>query len=99
MKKEIKSTKVTFDKTELTKTIIYKLEDNDDKSYTPQFFNLVGLKWYVVDNIWDKWEDVIGEDDIQDFTKSEILENNEFLFAYLESWNYKVSRIIVNCSK
>jgi len=99
MKKEIKSTKVTFDKTELTKTIIYKLEDNDDASYTPQFFNLVGLKWYVVENIWDKWQDMMDEYSVQDFTKLEILENDEFLFAYLDAWNYKVTRIIVNCSK
>jgi hypothetical protein len=99
MKKEIKSTKVTFDKIELTKTIIYKLEDNDDVSFTPQFFTLVGLRWYVVDNLWDKWEDVMSQDEVQDFTKSEILENDEYLFTYLDSWNYKVSRVIVHCSK
>ena len=99
MKKEIKSTKVKFDKTELTKTIVYKLEDNDDVSFTPQYFTIVGLRWYVVENIWDKWEDVMGENDVQDFTKVEIMEDNEFLFTYLDGWNYKVSRIIVNCSK
>ena len=95
MKKEIKSTKVSFDKTELTKTIIYKLEDNDDVSFTPQFFTLQGLKFYVVENIWDKWEDVMSENEVQDFTKSEIFNNDEFLFSYLDSWNYKVTRIVV----
>jgi hypothetical protein len=99
MKKVIKSTKVTFDKIELTKTIVYKLEDNDDITFPPQYFTLVGLRWYVVDNIWDKWEDIMSENEVQDFTKTEIMENDEFLFTYLDSWNYKVTRIIVNCSK
>jgi hypothetical protein len=47
----------------------------------------------VVETIWDKWEELMSEDDKQSFTKSELCDNDEFLFAYLEDWNYVVTRI------
>jgi len=57
------------------------------------YFTLQALRFYVVETIWDKWEDVMGENETQEFSKMEIIENDEFLFAYLDSWNYKVTRI------
>jgi hypothetical protein len=93
MKKEIISTKVRFDKTELTKSVIYKIEDDDDVSIPPMFFSLKALKFYVVETIWDKWDELMSDNEKQDFTKIEIISNDEYLFAYLDSWNYKVTRI------
>jgi hypothetical protein len=93
MKKEIISTKVRFDKTELTKSVIYKIEEDDDPSMPPMYFTKQALKFYVLDNIWDKWEDMMSDNETQDFTKTEINDNDEYLFAYLDSWNYKVTRI------
>ena len=60
MKKEIISTKVRFDKTELTKSVIYKIEDDDDVSIPPMFFSLKALKFYIVETIWDKWEELMS---------------------------------------
>jgi hypothetical protein len=93
MKKIKESQKVNFDKTELAKSIIYKLEDDDDKSEAPMYFTLQALRFYVVETIWDKWDELMSEDDKQSFTKSELCDNDEFLFAYLEDWNYVVTRI------
>lgn len=94
MLKEKKSQIVSIDKIELTKSIIYKLEDPDDLSVPTMYFTLRGLKTYVLDTIWDYWEETIGENEKQDFTKMQIIDNDEFLFAYLESWMYRVGRII-----
>jgi hypothetical protein len=96
MKKTLLSQNVRIDKTELAKTIVYKLEDDDDVSIPPMHFTLNALRAYVVDYVWDKWEDVMGENETQEFTKMEIIENDEFLFSYLDAWNYKVTRTIVN---
>jgi hypothetical protein len=97
MKKVKESKKVRFDKTELTKLIIYKVEDNDDVSvppmFPPKYFTLKALRFYVIETLWDNWEDVMGDNEEQGFTKMEIIENDECLFAYLDSWNYKVTRI------
>ena len=93
MKKVIKSPEVKIDKTKLVKSIIYKLEDADDATEPTMYFTLQGLRFYVVENIWDKWDDVMGENDVQDFSKLEMVENDEYLFAYLEGWNYKITRI------
>ena len=45
MKKIKESQKVNFDKTELAKSIIYKLEDDDDKSEAPMYFTLQALRF------------------------------------------------------
>ena len=96
MKKTLLSQNVRIDKTELNKTIIYTLEDDDDVSIPPMHFTLNALRAYVVDYVWDKWEDMMTENESQEFTKMEIIENDEYLFAYLDAWNYKVTRTIVN---
>jgi hypothetical protein len=89
------SSNVKFDKTELKKSIIYKFYDKDNSTLAPRYFTLQGLTFYVTENLWDYWEDIIDENDKQEFTKSEILANSEYLFAYLEYWNYKVERITI----
>ena len=95
-RKNQESKKVRFDKTELSKSVIYKLEDDDNTMVeSPKYFTLNGLRFYVTDYLWDFWEDTIGENQKQDFTKLEIFENVEYLFAYLEGWMYKVSRIVI----
>jgi hypothetical protein len=93
MKKVFKSTNVQIDKTELKKFIIYKLEDDDDVSIPAMYFTLKALRTYTLETIWHKWEEMISENEKQDFSIMEIYENDEYLFAYLDSWNYKVSRI------
>ena len=93
MKKEIASTKVRIDKTNLVKSIIYKLADADDATTPTMYFTLNALRAYTVETIWHKWEDVMGENERQDFSIMEIIESDENLFAYLENWNYKISRI------
>ena len=93
MKKIAKSTNVRIDKTELVKSIIYKLEDGDDQSVPTLYLTLNALRVYTVETIWHKWMEVgyVGEQ--QDFSLMEIIERDENLFAYLENWNYKISRI------
>jgi hypothetical protein len=93
MKKVIESKKVRFDKTELTKCVLYKLEDADDATIPKEYFTLRALKIHVAEYLWDYWQDIMGDTEKQDYTKMEIIGNDEFLFAYLESWNYKVTRI------
>lgn len=96
MKKTLLSQKVRIDKIQLAKTIIYKLEDDDDMTIPAMHFTLGALRAYVLDYVWDKWEDMMSDNETQDFTKMEILDNDEYLFAYLDSWNYKVTRTIVH---
>ena len=93
MKKIAKSTNVRIDKMELKKCIIYKLEDDDDVTIPAMYFTLKALRVYTLETIWHKWEDVMGENERQDFSVMEVYENDEYLFAYLDSWNYKVTRI------
>jgi hypothetical protein len=93
MKKVFKSTNVRIDKTELKKSIIYKLEDDDDVNEPTMYFTLKALKTYTLETIWHKWDGLMSENEKQDFSIMEIYENDEYLFAYLDSWNYKVTRI------
>ena len=93
MKKEIASTKVQIDKTELVKSIIYKLEDADDATEPIMYFTLNALRVYTVETIWHKWDQIMSEPEQDDFSLMEIIESDENLFAYLERWNYKVTRI------
>lgn len=99
MKKVIKSPEVKIDKTNLIKSIIYKLEDADDTSEPKMYFTLKGLRIYTVETIWHKWMDVGYVNEQQDFSLMEIIESDENLFAYLEGWNYKISRITYQDSK
>jgi hypothetical protein len=93
MKKVIKSPEVKIDKTNLIKSIIYKLEDADDTSEPKMYFTLNALRVYTVETIWHKWMDVGYVIEGQDFSLMEIIESDENLFAYLEGWNYKITRI------
>lgn len=101
MKKQIAIPKVQFDKTELKKTIIYKLEDADTipSGEEPMYFDYNGLKFHVVENLYDIWGSMMTKGTEQKFTKLELFENDDFLFAYLESWAYKVTRIVVQTLK
>jgi hypothetical protein len=39
---------------------------------------------------------IMGEGyDAQDFTQVDLVENDEYLFTYLDNWGYTVERIIV----
>lgn len=93
MKKVIESKKVRFDKTELVKSVLYKLQDADDPQISTEYFTLNALRIHVVEYLWDYWQDIMGDTEVQDYTKMEIIENDEYLFAYLESWNYEITRI------
>lgn len=93
MKKVIASTKVRIDKTNLIKSIIYKLEDADDATEPTMYFTLNALRVYTVETIWHKWMDIGYVNEQQDFSLMEIIESDENLFAYLEGWNYKITRI------
>jgi len=93
MKKEIATTKVRIDKTNLVKSIIYKLADADDATEPTMYFTLNALRAYTVETIWHKWMEIGYVSEQQDFTIMEIIESDENLFAYLENWNYKISRI------
>ena len=101
MVKEIKSQKVQFDITELKKTIIYKLEDTDVKEgfEDPLYFDINGLKFHAAERLWDYFEDITTEGYKQEFTKLQIVENDEFLFTYLQGWGFKVTRIPVQTLK
>jgi hypothetical protein len=79
--------------TKLVKTIIYKLTDSDDIHEPPYHFTLNGLRNHTINVLWDKWDNMMSENETQDFTQEEIYESDEYLFAYLDSWNYCVERI------
>jgi hypothetical protein len=93
MKRKFTSTNVRIDKTNLVKSIIYKLEDADDATEPIMYFTLDALRIYIVETLWHKWDQSMSEAEQQDFSLMEIIENNEYLFAYLDSWNYKITRI------
>ena len=101
MTKETKSQKVQFDKTELKKTIIYKLEDTDKiiNGGEPLHFDINGLKFHTAERLWDYFQDLISEETTQDFTKLQIFENDEYLFTYLQNWGFKITRIPVQTLK
>jgi hypothetical protein len=74
--------------------IIYKISDADDETIKPKYFTLKGLRIYILSELWDMWAD-IGGDACNDFSKNEIAESDEYLFAYLDRWNYNVVRILI----
>jgi hypothetical protein len=78
----------------MKKFIIYKIADADDKKSKPKYFTLKGLRIYILAELWDKWAD-IGGDECNDFSKNEIADSDEYLFAYLDRWNYSVGRILI----
>jgi hypothetical protein len=69
------------------------LEDADDATEPIMYFTLDALRIYIVETLWHKWDQLMSEAEQQDFSLMEIIENNEYLFAYLDSWNYKITRI------
>jgi hypothetical protein len=82
----------------MKKIIIYKIKDADEKKDRTQHYTLKGLRNYVLTELWDYWEG-IGGDDANDYSKQEIEESDEYLFAYLESWDYSVRRILISDEK
>jgi hypothetical protein len=74
--------------------IIYKIKDKDDHKTKPRYYTLKGLKSYILTDLWDHWAD-IGGDECNDFSKKEIEESDEYLFAYLDRWNYSIDRILI----
>ena len=92
--------KIKTDKTELVKSIIYKITDNDEGGFAPQmYFTLDALKFYVAETLWEGYDNTMSESEEQQFTKMQVFENTEYLFAYLDFWNWNVSRVIVNTTK
>ena len=79
----------------LIKAIIYKLSDKDDPLEPVNHFTLAALKNHTVNVLWPKWDMIMGESDDQDFTQVDLVENDEYLFTYLDNWGYTVERIIV----
>lgn len=91
--------KIQTDKTELVKSIIYKITDNDEGGVAPQmYFTLDALKFYVAETLWEGYDNIMSGEE-QQFTKMQVFENTEYLFAYLDFWNWDVSRVIVNTTK
>ena len=91
--------KIQTDKTELVKSIIYKITDNDEGGFAPQmYFTLDALKFYVAETLWEGYDNTMSGEE-QQFTKMQVFENTEYLFAYLDFWNWNVSRVIVNTTK
>lgn len=74
--------------------IIYKIKDGDDKEYKPRYYTLKGLRNYILIDLWDFWYN-LGGDVANDFSKKEIEESDEYLFAYLDLWRYQVKRILI----
>ena len=74
--------------------IIYKIADADDKKIKPKYFTLKALRTYILEEIWDKWAE-IGGIECNDFSKNEIADSDEYLFAYLDRWRYSVNRILI----
>ena len=68
---------------------VYFLPENRNKLLFPIGTGI----FYTVETIWHKWMDVGYVNEQQDFSLMEIIENDEYLFAYLEQWNYKITRI------
>jgi hypothetical protein len=78
----------------MKQTIIYKITDGDHKKDKPKYYTLKGLRNYILTDLWDYWDN-IGGDGANDFSKKEIEESDEYLFAYLDRWRYKVNRILI----
>jgi len=76
----------------MKKIIVYKITDQDDLADT-KYFTLKGLKNYILTDMWDKWNDI--DKSTNHYSKKEIQKSDEYLFAYLETWNIKVERIAV----
>lgn len=79
----------------LEKKIIYKLYDTDDVTFEPKYFTLHGLQFYVVNEMYDEFQNTMSENKKQDFTQVELVNNHENLFTYIQLWGYRVDRIIL----
>jgi len=75
------------------KTIIYKIKDTDDNKDMFKYYTLNGLRIYILSELWDYWDNFDKE--CNEYSKNEIAESDEYLFAYLDSWNYQVDRILI----
>jgi hypothetical protein len=78
----------------MNKIIIYKIKDADSKKSFASYYTLKGLRNYILTELWDHWDTI--DKDCNDYTKNEIMGSDEYLFAYLESWNYSVQRILIS---
>jgi hypothetical protein len=76
----------------MKKIIVYKITDKDDLADT-KYFTLKGLRNYILSDMWDRWNDI--DELANDYSKKEIEKSDEYLFAYLETWNIQVERIAV----
>lgn len=74
--------------------IIYKITDEEQKKPTPIYFTLGGLRKYILNELWDYWDNV--EKNCNEYSKKEIEESDEYLFAFLYAWGYKVDRILIS---
>ena len=77
----------------MKKTIIYKITDADFKEEKPLYFTFTGLRIYILYTLWDNYDQIQEHSNM--YSKKEIAEIDEYLFAYLDSWNYQVTRILL----
>jgi len=82
-----------FKLNKMKKIIVYKITDKDELAEPPKFFTLKGLRNYILTSMWDRWYDI--DELANDYSKNEIQKSDEYLFAYLETWNIQVERIAV----
>jgi hypothetical protein len=82
---------------EFKKTIIYKVYDKDEVAISekPKYFTLSGLRHHVINELWVNYDDTGAEPEVQEFSQVELLESDERIFYYLNSWGFQVDRIIV----
>jgi hypothetical protein len=74
--------------------IIYKITDEEEKKPAPIYFTLGGLRKYILNELWDFYDNI--EEDCNEYSKKEIEESDEYLFAFLYAWGYQVDRILLS---
>ncbi len=78
----------------MKKIIIYKIQDEEEEKKVASYYTIKGLRNYVLNELWDYWASI--DECSNEYTKEEIKESDEYLFAYLESWNYSVKRTLIS---
>jgi hypothetical protein len=74
--------------------IIYKITDLEAKKQASLYFTLKGLRKYILNDLWNYWDNV--EKNCNEYSKNEIENSDEYLFAFLYAWGYEVDRILIS---
>jgi len=74
--------------------IIYKITDEAEIKLTSIYFTLGGLRKYILNELWDFYDKI--EEHCNEYSKKEIDESDEYLFAFLYAWGYHVDRILLS---